>query len=58
MDENEVFYRKHYADWTVHELPLTIYVPTAHDDRDEAIALVREILEEAGFDIRVSERLS
>lgn len=53
--EDREFYRKHYSDWTVHALPLVIYIPTTHNDRAEALALVREILDEAAFDIRVSE---
>lgn len=52
-DSLAAFYEEHYPDWTVHELPLMVYVPSVHADRDEALALVREILDEAAFDIRV-----
>lgn len=51
-ESDAAFYAEHYSDWTVHELPLMVYVPST-GDRDEALALVREILDEAAFDIRV-----
>lgn len=52
-EEDAAFYEEHYSDWTVHELPLMVSVPTEDADRDQALALVREILDEAAFDIRV-----
>jgi hypothetical protein len=52
--EHSAFYEEHYSDWTVHELPLIVYVPTIRSNRDEALALVREILDEAAFDIRAA----
>lgn len=52
--EHVAFYEEHYSDWTVHALPLMVYVPTKDSNRDEAAKLVREILHEAAFDIRVS----
>lgn len=52
-ENDAAFYEEHYSDWTVHELPLMVYVPTKDADRDEALALVREILDQAAFDIRV-----
>jgi hypothetical protein len=52
-ENDSAFYAEHYSDWTVHELPLMVYVPMKDADRDEALALVREILDEAAFDIRV-----
>lgn len=52
--ENDVsFYEKHYPDWTVHELPLVVSVPMKDASRDAALALVREVLDEAALDIRV-----
>jgi hypothetical protein len=53
-DSNAAFYAKHYSDWTVHALPLMVYVPTG-DDRPkvDAMELVQEILTEAAFDIRI-----
>lgn len=54
--EHAAFYEQHYSDWTVHELPLIVYVPSKDSDRAEALALIREILDEAAFDIRVSEQ--
>jgi hypothetical protein len=52
-EEGEAFYAKHYSDWTVHELPLMVYVPLVDNDREAALALVQEILTDAAFDIRV-----
>ena len=52
-DGDAAFYGQHYSDWTVHELPLMVYVPLNDADSDAALALVREILDEAAFDIRV-----
>ena len=46
------FYAEHYSDWTVHELPLMVYVPLMDEDQERALALVQEILTEAAFDIR------
>lgn len=54
--ERIAFYEKHYSGWTVHALPLTVYVPMVDRDPASALALVREILDEAAFDISVSER--
>lgn len=53
--EHAAFYREHYSAWTVHELSLVLYVPTKSEDREFALDLVREILNEAAFDIRLSE---
>ncbi len=48
---------QHYSDWTVHALPLLVYVPLASgDDAEEALALVREVLDDAGFDIGVQHQ--
>lgn len=52
-DRDAAFYAEHYSDWTVHELPLMVYVPMKDADWAEALALVREILDEAAFDIGV-----
>lgn len=52
-ENDAAFYEEHYSDWTVHELPLMVYVPMVNADPSEALALVREILDEAAFDIRV-----
>jgi hypothetical protein len=52
MSDDAAFYEAHYSDWTVHELPLMVYVPLKDRDRDSALALVREALEAAGLDIR------
>ena len=51
------FYREHYPDWTVHELLVTVRVPMfSGSTYDDALELVREVLDDAAFDIRVSER--
>ena len=55
MSEHDSFYQQHYSDWTVHKLPLLVYVPTNSWARSYALDLVRETLEEAAFDIRVSD---
>lgn len=52
----EEFYAEHYPDWTVHELDLRVFVPSKDSPQAEALALVREILTEAGFDIKVAQR--
>lgn len=52
-ENDAAFYEEHYSDWTVHALPLVVYVPTNGEDRALALALVREILDGAAFDIRV-----
>lgn len=49
----EAFYAEHYADWTVHELPVMVYVPTKRGTRDESLALVREVLDDATLDIKM-----
>lgn len=53
-DNTAEFYEEHYSDWTVHALPLVVYVPTKDGSREDALALVQEILDDASFDIRVS----
>lgn len=55
MGEHTAFYEEHYSDWTVHALSLTVHVPLKQMGRDVALTLVREILDKAQFDIRVSE---
>lgn len=52
--EHASFYAKHYADWTVHALDLTVYVPMKDQTIAEALEIVQEILTEAAFGIRVS----
>jgi hypothetical protein len=53
--EQAAFYQEHYSDWTVHALRLTVYVPLTEDSTEaDSLALVREILDDAAFDIRVS----
>lgn len=54
-EDDAAFYRKHYSDWTVHALRLTVRVPmtVGHTEAD-ALALVREVLDDARFDIRVT----
>lgn len=53
--EHADFYEEHYSDWTVHALPLMVYVPLMKEDRAYALLLVQEILTEASFDIRISD---
>lgn len=55
IDPDGAFYTEHYgpdSGWTVEALPLTVYVPTANDGLN-ALDLVRGILTDAGFDIRI-----
>lgn len=53
--EQAAFYREHYSDWTVHALRLTVYVPLTRDSTEsDALDLVREIFDDAAFDIRVT----
>lgn len=54
-DEISDFYKKHYSDWTVHELPLTVYIPTNSLTREEAREMIQEILDGAAFDIKVRD---
>lgn len=53
-DANRAFFAEHYGPstgWTVEELHLTVLVPTS--EPGGSLELVREILADAAFDIRV-----
>lgn len=55
INEHADFYNKHYSDWTVHALPLMVFVPLLNEERTAALDLIQEILTEAGFDIRITD---
>lgn len=58
IGRDDAFYATHYgpgSGWEIHRLNVCISIPAKGGSPSESLNLIREILDNANFDIRVTE---